>query len=39
MTTTRFSTTSGYIRTPISRGTGLWSSEAKVFTPTHDGIY
>ncbi|GAA1323254.1 hypothetical protein GCM10009592_05390 [Brachybacterium rhamnosum] len=39
VTTTRFSTTSGYIRTPISCGTGLWSSEAKVFTPTHDGIY
>lgn len=28
VTTTRFSTTSGYTRTPIFCGTGLWSSEA-----------
>jgi len=39
VTTTRFSTTSGYTRTPISCGAGIWSSVAKDFTPTHDGIY
>lgn len=32
-------TTSGWTKTPISCGTGMWSTAAKDFTPGHDGIY
>lgn len=39
VTTTSFRNTSGYTRTPIQCGTGMWSVDSKDFTPAHDGIY
>lgn len=39
VTATSFRTTSGYTRTPITCGTGMWSNVSRDFTPSHDGIY
>ncbi len=39
VTVTSFNSTTGYTKTPIACGTGIWSDESKDFTPAHDGIY
>ena len=39
VTATNFDSRTGYSYTPITCAKGIWSVDARDFTPTHDGIY